>query len=62
MDPSQQVTLYQENRVNMMLNNAESWSARVFLSERPVRMLLYNIGSWSVGDIIPEEPGHNVII
>ena len=34
-----------------MLNNPESWSARVFQSEEPDGMLLYHIGSWSAGDL-----------
>ena len=37
---SSAATLYKKKQVNIMLNNTESWSAYVFLSEQPARMLL----------------------
>ena len=43
MDPDQQTTLYQKNRVNMMLYNTGFWLAGDFLTEQQAKMLLYNI-------------------
>ena len=69
MDPVQQMTLYQKNRVNMMLYNVNMmlyntgfWSAGDFLTEEPARMLLYNVGSWWAGDLILEEPGEHAVM
>ena len=46
MDPDKQATLYQTNRVSMMIYNTGSWSAGEFIPEEPTGMLLYNTRSW----------------
>ena len=55
-DSGQQTTLYEKNRVSMLLYNTESRSTGDLI------VLLYNTESWSAGDFVPEEPGQHAVI
>ena len=55
-DSGQQTTLYEKNRVSMLLYNTGSRSTGDLI------VLLYNTESWSAGDLVPEEPGQHAVI